>query len=1034
MESHKRPAGRRTLLPAEADLCNAVGLTEEEYWYFVELTEAYNGKRPEGYELIPDVRNDPVTIIVNIVIGIALSAIGSLLAPKPKSPNFKQPKQKEKLGNLQTENLTGKQRFTPTNNFDSVQELAKLGETIPLVYARKGVRVSTKLIFSQIESYGKYQRLSAIGLVSHDNFNVKPDFVGYAIGDTLLENYTNAKLKIYFSGDGGRISKNDAYSNGTLNTGTHNDQFAVNYDYVSGGKLKRTKQPYFCGARNPSTQTQFGLYAPAPNGMRYKVEFELVVVPDQKKGEQDDLIVKDQKAKKAKIGEEWPYYMAVSKYNPSKKIVSYIISGKNIDTDEFEPWGTEDVKTAVDSMRVTVDDMLSVGEQYMIGSSLVVCTNAPKGIWQPGKTVEYKFSILENKNDINTEPVDKRNYPYAFTTLQRVAIATITNNRRCHVTELGIKSKVYKRLNGTPNFNSIPDDDTQEAYADDQASINLGRINTYCTRISFFELYVRKIGATNWTNISDGKVFAVRGQTPQAQYNFIRINQPYEQYEYRLRPYAGNTWWKKNDIDDQPAKVWMFREGELNTYEDKGFLVTYNGVVENLGANDVSNREWLDGSEKKPDKIDDSYNPYDRIADFFLYDSEEPSHLNGPEHELVYVNEIVKTPKPVYKDLALAAIKINASTEFSNFSNFSTFVKTGMTVARLINDKGQSVAHGDLIQATNLFPEIAYDLLTNTKRGAGELVGLEQVDRERMQLAAKFCRANNFTWDGAIDENQNMREFIFDNAAFCLLDFTILGGRFSLVPSVPYTSDYKIHYAGKPDIKALFTDGNIKDMKVSFLSPEERQLFRAVVNWRQDKVNGFPETRTVSIRLSDAQGGSEKDPVETFDISGFATTQAQALVFAKYALKLRKVTDHGVTFLTTPQAAMNLAPGEYFRLVSEATHTSRFHNGSIGLDGSIQSPDQLDGSYEIIYWNPGTEGVQTAVLNASNNSTTQANLFGVVFTLNNTTTTNRVYKAETLVYAEDGLVEVSGSYTPLTNTGSLAVLQWGSNDFDIETG
>ena len=34
----------------------------------------------------------------------------------------------------------------------------------------------------------------------------------------------------------------------------------------------------------------------------------------------------------------------------------------------------------------------------------------------------------------------------------------------------------------------------------------------------------------------------------------------------------------------------MFQQGELNTYEDKGFLVTYNGVVENLGANDVSNR------------------------------------------------------------------------------------------------------------------------------------------------------------------------------------------------------------------------------------------------------------------------------------------------------------------------------------------------------------------------------------------------------------------------------------------------------------
>ena len=398
------------------------------------------------------------------------------------------------------------------------------------------------------------------------------------------------------------------------------------------------------------------------------------------------------------------------------------------------------------------------------------------------------------------------------------------------------------------------------------------------------------------------------------------------------------------------------------------------------------------------------------------------------------MNEIVKTPKPVYTNLTLAAVKINASAEFVNFSNFSVFCKTGMTVDRLIGDSGGSIGAGKLIQPTNLFPEIAYDLLTNKTRGAGELVGVEQVNRSRMQIAAKFCKANGFTWDGAITENQNLREFIFENAAFCLLDFTILGGQFSLVPSVPYNSSYKINYTAKPKIKALFTDGNIKDLKVSFLSPEERQLFRAVVNWRQDKVNGFPETRTLSVRLANALGGSDKDPVEGFDISGFCTSEAHALKFAKYALKLRKVTDHGVTFLTTPQAAMNLAPGEYFKLASEATHTSRFHNGSIDENGFITSPNKMNGDYPIIYWQPGTEGTKTGTLKASNNKTTQAALHGVVFTIYNTVTNNRVYKVETLVYAEDGLVEISGSYTPLTNSGSLAVLNWGSNDFVIETG
>ena len=46
MESLRRPGGRRVLLPAEVELCETVGITEDEYWYFVELTQSFNGKRP----------------------------------------------------------------------------------------------------------------------------------------------------------------------------------------------------------------------------------------------------------------------------------------------------------------------------------------------------------------------------------------------------------------------------------------------------------------------------------------------------------------------------------------------------------------------------------------------------------------------------------------------------------------------------------------------------------------------------------------------------------------------------------------------------------------------------------------------------------------------------------------------------------------------------------------------------------------------------------------------------------------------------
>ena len=195
LEAVKRPAGRRVLLQAEAELCNTVGLTENEYWHFVDLTDAY---APDEDEL----RNDPVTII-SLVVGLALSAVSALLAPKPQEP-------KKPGTNIRTEDIKGRSRFAPQSNFDSIQELSKLGAIVPLVFARKGVRVTSTLLWSQMLSQGIGQQLNVLSLFSSGEIEGRPDFAGYAIGDTLLENYTNAKLALYFKPDGGRPQERSA--------------------------------------------------------------------------------------------------------------------------------------------------------------------------------------------------------------------------------------------------------------------------------------------------------------------------------------------------------------------------------------------------------------------------------------------------------------------------------------------------------------------------------------------------------------------------------------------------------------------------------------------------------------------------------------------------------------------------------------------------------------------------------------------------------------------------------------------------------
>ena len=183
--SARQPHGRRLLLPSEVELCKTLGLCEDEYWFFVDQTAAYNGQRKEGYELIPDIRNDltiagialakggSLTIAGQIAVSVALTAVGYLLTPKPKPL---------KAGEIiQGADSIGSKRFAPQFAFNSLQELANIGDTIPLVFtnfeqvinisskgttqiARGGIRVNGQLLWSQFLSLGRLQQLKALFL------------------------------------------------------------------------------------------------------------------------------------------------------------------------------------------------------------------------------------------------------------------------------------------------------------------------------------------------------------------------------------------------------------------------------------------------------------------------------------------------------------------------------------------------------------------------------------------------------------------------------------------------------------------------------------------------------------------------------------------------------------------------------------------------------------------------------------------------------------------------------------------------------
>ena len=516
-----------------------------------------------------------------------------------------------------------------------------MGETIPLVFADRktntktpemsygGIRVDSQLLWSQMVTGGTTQTLLAVMLLGAGVFKENPDYKGFAIGDLLLRDYSPHKNQLYFTP--GRPTNNrlkagyegDQYEESKLKIdGDRSDAFSL-YWAPTGQTLR-----YFSGARTPSTNTQFGLHNPMPSGHRFMMPWELTLMPVNQEDGSD--IRKQANNKRKKVGTIFPRLAGINSQRGDT--VTYLVSDKRLNTDDedFEPWGLGDILQTQDETRIMIDDTIQEGQEFMLGSARAICVGRPNESWTKyyeGDFI-YEFELTDGgnvpvvggRNDIESSGAGRGAAgPWDRGCVQQLAVATLTNTCPCDATEIGIRSEVWRQMQGAANFNDHPDPETVEKYEEAQSTINLGTITKYTKRYSFFRLYARELGADRWKDISGGATFAVLGASPELLFNTLFVEHEFGQHEFQILPVPGSEFFEA--IQDGSVAVHLLngtplsrREASGTTGTNSGYTVYYTGKNYQLSIEDATNPEWIFGyRERKPKPGEEERGPIDSL-------------------------------------------------------------------------------------------------------------------------------------------------------------------------------------------------------------------------------------------------------------------------------------------------------------------------------------------------------------------------------------------------------------------------------------
>lgn len=715
----------------------------------------------------------------------------------------------------------------------------------------------------------------------------------------------------------------------------------------------------------------------------------------------------------------------------------------------------DDAASSIANRQTVWDDAIVVGDLYKIGSALAVCTartpsdevfrsEADLGTAGSGQGIDATFRIVRAGSAATTTATtleiagttySARRTATSGPHIMRVAIASGATEKECRIIEFGFRSSLGIRYSGLLRFRATltyADADGRACFNKEGNIVKSGntlKVDNYQSgqvagseeRYSFYRVFYKKQSETAFTPLT--QIFGFVGIEQQSMFNYLRLEFPsQDSWEWTIEPLCG--WEIRNVVTDTTLYVVDSRLTDVitvaTTTGGRTLKATFNGrtVTRNQSTFKLQQTDRENIGTPHPDSNNNYADAWGKLAETFIYD-EITSSATQPEHEIVYINEIIENQTaPLYDGIALIGVNVASAFEWQQFSQLSPYVTGGTEVRRLLNSMTAGPSH--------LLPDLALDRLTNPKYGPRNISD-DLIKINNFKESAQWCYDRKYFFDGGVIISQEPpRQWIADHAGFMLLDFREVNGQFDLVPFITFEP---VKHT------ALFTAGNIAENTFKFESIplEDREPSQISVKWRQERssINPanpgmFPQIKEVLVREA-APFGDEALLIEPIDMSEFCTNESHAIDVAKFTLRLRRLRDHAISFQTTYDGlegiTTGVGPGDMIRVAMDSTTYNEFNNGAVLNNGTVVSSQALsDGTYDVVSWD-GTGDVNDAgALTIAGGIGTPA---GIIFTVKQSTTETRSYQISRITPTDDGAYSIEAIHMPTDANGfMIAVADW----------